>query len=235
MRASFKLKQSKEHPVQFNDRLMDRIRLHQENLRVLVPDLSVMDDDKVFHQFPVALPSSFTDEERQSLDIAPLIDVEVDLRIGHAHDVLERLRQALGLKSFLIQESQQTRAGNRSEEYDRHDPRTRAEHKVKHSWDLVQEWVQLYNTSWNALCRLGVDERRMCGLRELKDKDLIMLGGWIQEQRYKTGSSNGEQLPWIWRLSPLSSTQEVGELSQKVASWNEEGEIGCFLCLLFDV
>ncbi|KIJ42046.1 hypothetical protein M422DRAFT_254736 [Sphaerobolus stellatus SS14] len=110
------------------------------------------------------LPSEFTFEARNRLSLEDLAQMEYQLGLGQAHDSLEKLRGALGLKSFLIHQKSKNAGG--------------------------QDWQQVYKRAWEVLGRLsdGVSQYGMedsqWQLQELKEDDCVMLSEWTEEHRF---------------------------------------------------
>lgn len=69
---------------------------------------------------------------------------------------------------------------------------------------------------------LQAGDPRLAGLKPLEDRDLVVLGNWLEGQQYKDKTV---RLPWIWTIRPL--TREGPDGSGVVEAWNDEG--ACFL------
>ena len=87
-------------------RLAKRVEGHHQKFVQLIPLLAAVDltsrkgvDDHIL------LPSSFTSAERKVLGMDQLVEIEGSLRVGQGHDVLEKIRRALSLRSFLSRHS----------------------------------------------------------------------------------------------------------------------------------
>lgn len=168
---------------------------------------------------PLTLPSAFTASQRMALDLNMLAAVETKLRIGNGHDILEKLRKALGLRSFLTRSARNQRAGYKGY--------TRSQAEIRRAQSIVKQWGHAYRRNWAALVALDVTGPILRGLQELKSDDLKLLGAWLEDEQYRNPTAN---LPWIWRVSPLvreeDNAMDDDELAAMVADWNEEGSCG---------
>lgn len=163
----------------------------------------------------ITLPSSFTPSQRHALGLEWLAEIEIKLRIGHGHDILDSLRKALGLRSFLTRHSRQQRVGYKGY--------TRSQNEIRRAQSIVKQWGHTYRRNWAALVALEVEGPILRGLQELKSDDLKLLGAWLEDEQYRNPTAN---LPWIWRVSALSAVgkqQDDDEIATMVADWNEEG------------
>ncbi|KIJ43319.1 hypothetical protein M422DRAFT_47947 [Sphaerobolus stellatus SS14] len=57
------------------------------------------------------LPSDFEHKDQERLGLKELAEIEYQLRIGVAYDALNKLRNALGLKSFLVRRKRSLASG----------------------------------------------------------------------------------------------------------------------------
>lgn len=166
----------------------------------------------------ITLPSSFNDAQRQVLGLSRLAKIEIDLRIGHGHDALDKLRKALGVRSFLTRQTRSQQSGYSSY--------TRGQAEIRRAQSVVKQWGHTYRRNWDALVALDINpsDPMLKGLQELKSSDLKLLGAWLDDEQYRNPQSN---LPWIWRVSPLGIDglqQMDDEVAEMVADWNQEGE-----------
>lgn len=162
----------------------------------------------------VIFPSSFRDSgARLDLGLRNMEEWETALRIGHGHDLLVKLRGALGVKSYLSKH-QTSNARGYAETGRVGSARTRAGNNVK----LI---AKLYRVNWAALVTLGMtDPEKLKGLQPLQDADLAMLSSWLEEGRYRTR----EALPWVWKLESLVNNNVNSEdVADRIRAWNTEG------------
>lgn len=190
-------------------RLTKALSAHYDALRIVAPSVPerVLIPRPPEHD-PVLMPSAFVASERQRFGLQGLADIEVEVRIGHAHDVIDKIRGALAVRSAM----------NRATTvHNGYDGTTRAKESVRRSEVTVRQWQSVYMASWAALARLGVgkDDVRLAGLKPLDKNDLIVLGKWLEGQQYKDKTV---RLPWIWTIRPLN-----GDASDDARVWNDEG------------
>lgn len=193
---------------------------HNRAMLILAPSLQNVGDSPQSRKktslwsVQILLPSSFSKTQRENLGLAALAKMEAGLRVGHGHDVLEKLRKALGVKSFLAK-----RANDRTN-YRYH---TRSEGEVRRAQSIVNQWASIYRKNWDGLTSLDVRGPVLKGLQELKKEDQVLLGAWLEDEQYARPST---ALPWIWKVSPLLASEKDlsdGKVAELVSSWNEEG------------
>lgn len=177
---------------------------------------SVPEADMRLWAASLILPSSFTRAQRETLGLQELGSIESELRIGHGHDILEKVRKALSIRSFLSK-----RARMRTN-YRTH---TRSQEEIHRSQIIVRQWAEIYRKNFKALVKLEISGPILRGLQELKDGDLTMLSAWMDNEQYWDPSSS---LPWIWKVSPLmedhsDNQPDTDKVTELVASWNYEG------------
>lgn len=159
------------------------------------------------------LPSSFVDDERTRLELVPLAKLEMKLRIGHAHESLEKLRGALGLRSGLARTQKASVRGQTAV--------TRAASYLRRADRLIQEAKESYVASYHAASRLGCTFKGTDGsaLRMLSDDDLVPLSSYTEHSRWKT---SGVPVSWIWRIAEDGPDQDVKDNEDE--TWINEGE-----------
>lgn len=193
-------------------RLTASLQGHYDRLRVLAPGIPErLLTPKPAESDVVLLPSKIPSEQRLKYDLSELAGLELDIRIGHAHDVIDEVRTALAVRVAMQKESQENNGYDRT---------SRAKASVRRAEGTVKEWQAIYQVSWQALMDLGVDpkDERLAGLQPLENDDLVVLGNWLEGQQYKDKSV---RLPWIWAVRPLAVAG--GDVSATVQAWNEEG------------
>jgi len=168
--------------------------------------------DQEPHRTPVTLASSFTARQRQTYGLRDLAKAESTLRLAQAYDALEKLRNALGIKSFLSR--------NRSSQQG---PRavTRFMESLRRADRQSKAHAATYRRAWRAIKDLGIPQVEYGGLQDLEDSDLRMLSDWLEEERYKGYNC---QLPWIWSVMPgiPPSDSSPDEIAKLMAEWAEE-------------
>ena len=147
---------------------------------------------------------------------------ETDCQIGYGHDILEKIHQALGMKSFIVRHHHTNSCGYKAVGKG-HTATQRAEKKV-------YELAHLYRNNWQALQVLAPEQ--MFGLQELNTQDLKILSSWREEDCYQQQTSDGTDLPWIWTINPSQQSMESAGVGLK--DWELEGMLGSH-CLLFHI
>jgi hypothetical protein len=196
---------------------------HYEQLPTFAPSLIPLQlKPESAYKDPIILPSSFTLEEQQTLELEALAKVEIELCIGYAHDLVDHLRRALGVRSVLTRHARDQRGYGAT---------TRAQDSINFAEQAVKIFAKGYRRCWAALESLEPTGEKLLGLQSLEEKDLVLLGDWLEEERYR---SKDTQLPWIWTAARIARRSALGEemlgveegdedLSEFVRRWNEEG------------
>ena len=116
-----------------------------------------------------------------------MVQWEIECRIGNGHDILEKIRQGLGVKSFLIRQQRYESRGYKAS--------TRGHGLTQQAEKKIARLQKVYQTNWKALLALPV--ANLAGLQALESDDLIIRSSW--HDRYRHHGSESE-LPWIWKL-----------------------------------
>ena len=181
------------------------------------------------------LPSDFDEEARHRLGLIPLSRIEFQLRCGQLHDALNKLRNALGLKSFLVRCKYHLASGQGA--------LLRSETEIERAGRQVQKWIEVYKRGWCALNALNTDQGVLSKdhpslqLQELHDTDCIILSEWLDEHRFwreqgemaeGAAADKGRgrrELPWFWKIQFESPVDEDGEVGDAVKDWANDGEL----------
>lgn len=204
------------------DALRRRIDEHLSVLLIIFPHLHQVSLDR--SQAPTAqnlyLPSSFSEDQIKEYGMSKLAEQEGQLRVGNAHDHLSSLRDALGLRSLLLQAKEENIRGQVKT--------TRAEATISRASAVVQRHEAGYRRNYAPFKKLKVgtgpgDSGE--GLQELKEGDLKSLRSFIDNNTY---TGNPAELPWIWRISGgvIGERSGTGDVRKAVESWEQEGERG---------
>lgn len=205
-------------------RLRIAIGKHRKSVAALAPQIPVepLADEDPLHEAELILPSSLSLVDRTEYGWAQMAGVELKLRIGLIYDILQALKKALAVKSYLSRQSKQP--SNKAHQ-------TRSMSQVTEAAKKVDYLKKAYRRCFKTLLSLGPSTLELGNLQELKEEDVQMLSSWLEEERYKKastlpgqGPSDGtsRELPWIWRISPIAV--EPGEdVSEAVEKWNKEG------------
>ena len=178
------------------------------------------------------MPSDFTHEARGRLGLEELSKLEFKLWIGQAYDALNKLRNALGLKSFLVRRKYKLAGGQ--------PVLTRTEAEINRAGQHVEKWKEVYNRAYEALKRLhqgdttSTSEEVWKLLKPLQDGDCVMLSEWMEDNRF--WREHGEQtearaaergggrkeLPWFWKMQFKEGSED--EIDTAVSQWATDSE-----------
>ncbi|KAG8972484.1 hypothetical protein FRC05_009837 [Tulasnella sp. 425] len=162
------------------------------------------------------LPSQFARSERHAYGLDELATKEGELRVGNAHDHISALKDALGLRSLLVQVKKTHSRG--------HTQNTRSEASIKRAAQVVKRHKHGYQRNWRAMAKLGVtadDGSPAAGLQELRDSDVRNLKDFLENREY---GNQSEELPWIWRSvgKVVSPGASVAEVQEAIENWEHE-------------
>jgi len=194
------------------------------------PDaLEEISDQEILPEYQcLQLPSDFPRDTYDRLGLTALADTEYILREAQAHDAIKRIRNALGLKSFMVSAKYNSGGGQRM--------LTRSEAEIHNAQKQVEKWKEVYQRAWKAMGKLqGVGREDSSGkLQELTNDHLIMLAEWMDEHRYwreqgETAEARAaregqgrRELPWIWKMEfPVHASQD--HIDKAVDEWTDEG------------
>lgn len=167
-------------------------------------------------QHVLRFPSDFSLATLEDSGLKRLALIELKLRTGQAYDALKRIRDFLGLKSFMIRDKRGTGRGGTQN--------TRSETQISRTQTQVVKWVKVYRRNYERIQKLvgacDVDEplqEKISRLRLLQDRDLVMLSTWMEEHRNRLNIGELEQarlqrqgidhvtIPWIWKMARVDS------------------------------
>lgn len=186
--------------------------IHYNSLSKLFPNLPRRYGERMGRQEdPIITAAHFTLDQRQKFNLVELANDERKLRIGHGHDILEQLRNAIGFKSLCIRESSQQRGYDRS---------LRSKQVIKRANSVVKKWTAAYRWNWDCLVKLGEDDLTFAGLQELLKTDTKSMSKWLIDKLYAQAD---EELPWIWVVSTLDPSKGTSDLVAQIQEWNDEG------------
>lgn len=194
-------------------RLAVKIEQFEERIREIHPvleDIAVPTYQNAAEAI-LTLPSSLSTEQIAEFGLQDLAQAERKLRIGACFDFIGKLKDALGVRSFLTRHSRQQQGYNGA---------TRSQEAIRRAEANVKRHGRSYRCSWRALNGLGVPDTDRQGLQELHESDMTILGQWLEGQQYRY---RGTQLPWIWTLLPIGEHDDDDEVGANVDAWNWEG------------
>ncbi|KIJ41631.1 hypothetical protein M422DRAFT_255248 [Sphaerobolus stellatus SS14] len=161
----------------------------------------------------LCLPSEFPQIEHNRLGIADHALIERELRIGQAYDALKKLRNQLGLKSFLVRRKRQNPGYTMA---------TRAETEIKKVDGHVKKWRKVYESAWKALEVLRGD-----GIIPHEHHWLTDQAYWkdLGERQTAEATRKGEgpkQLPWIWKIELDIEETSLEGIEGAIEGWTNE-------------
>ncbi|KAG9011574.1 hypothetical protein FRB90_007155 [Tulasnella sp. 427] len=203
------------------DALRRRCDQHLSALSAVCPGIS--QDSVTRLQDPTVqdlhLPSSYTEAQRMAFGIVGIAHKEAQLRVGNAHDNLNALKDALGLRSLLVQ-AKKTHVRGQVQN-------TRSEASIKRASQVVLRHKHAYQRDWKAIVSLGVEMGATgpaAGLQELRDNDIRNLREFIDNREY---GRSADSLPWIWRSvgNALPLGASISDAQRAVKDWEQEGRL----------
>lgn len=221
---------------QLTETIKASLASHYQQLRTLVPELegepgvNLAAKDPISD--PITLPSNLPRRVRQSPYLTNLVELEVAIRVGLAHDALQKLRSALGYKSFMRRHTVKA--------FGRHDG-TRGKQATRRAAIQVDKWKVVYRGFYGALMELvEPGDPKLRGLKELGEDDLAVLGDYLERldapKVRNRPADRPPSLPWIWTLPLLTSADPESaparlddgnghpqDPEQAIEDWNWEG------------
>ncbi|KAG9013177.1 hypothetical protein FRB90_006149 [Tulasnella sp. 427] len=174
------------------------------------------------------LPSRFTEEERCRYKLESMAKVEQRLRIPQAQEEVVNLRNALGVKAFLIWQGRQTSSTGATG----YAVVSRSQGKVKQADDQVKRIARRYRRNYEALVALNTEFGLGCeagSLQELQEQDLKIASSWTVDEvstgkrRQKTVKSSSEPIPWLWKTfagNLVTKDNDQGDVEAKIKAYN---------------
>ncbi|KAG8914912.1 hypothetical protein FRC00_009770, partial [Tulasnella sp. 408] len=194
----------KSQMANLHKRLEGRLQQHYEKLSEIVPQLS-----QAGHQIcpdapqndEILLPSRLNDEEIEHLGLGSLLQVEMQLRVGHAYEAIASLKKALSMRSFWTRHVKA--------QYVSQARRTKGQTSLQSCQARVKEASRAYTTCYNWLVKCAPEIAQDFGLQQLRNQDLMLLSEYLEQQHYRY---NGQKLSWIWTLKPkVLATDDVDD------------------------
>lgn len=200
-----------------SERLRVKIQDFNERIRAIHPtleDIPIPDDDDPAKS-TLPLPSTLGTAVSRQLGLQELAAAEARLRIGSCFDQIGKLKDALGVRSFLTRHARTQQGYNGA---------TRNQDAIRRAEANVKRHGRNYRRSWQALDGLSIPIEQRSGLQDLLASDMTILGQWLEGAQYRKG---GSKLPWIWSVQPINpgphSADEGNDVEAAVESWNKEG------------
>lgn len=143
------------------------------------------------------LPSNMSVEGNLSGPLKKMRAEELNLRIGHANDILQQLRILLAKKSFLFRTS--VRSANSQQR------KTRARKETSVVEKAVRHQVKLYYRTRAAMVRLGATEAVSSKYQALQPEQIKVSTAVVDP------NARGQrltQMPWFWRVNIREDVDE---------------------------
>lgn len=209
-----------------NERLLDKIEQFEERIRTVYPSMEAIPaaNGPESAEIILSLPSTLSTSQVLELGLGELATAEKTLRLGACFDAIARLKDALGVRSFLTRHTRTIQGYNGA---------TRSQDAIKRAEANVKRYGRSYRRSWQALDGLSISLRDRKNLQPLLESDMTILGKWLEGQQYR---SRGMKLPWIWTImsdtgdatggpeDEQETADDPGSISADVERWNREGE-----------
>lgn len=136
------------------------------------------------------LPSRVSEAERKDFP-EEIMALELQLRVGHANDCLESLKEALGYLALLYRTKVRNAKGSQ-------DRKTRAWKEVKMASRKIKCVVRKYETSRRAIAALAPGDSDYAKYQRIRHSDLAVPQDILSENRLYQRNSH---LSWIWRVA----------------------------------
>lgn len=174
----------------------------------------------------IAHASSFPLQAFDTPEFRSFGELELRVRVGHGHDLLDRIRKGIGLKTFLWRWHKEEAKGQAMSQRV-----SAARDRAKRNLDYS---TKQYGQNWKKIQKLceglqvPVDDSHhsievLKGLKEVRNDDLRMLSDWVDDYRdYKP--NRYERMPWIWKVGRYEPGRSNSHCKGIVEEWEEEGE-----------
>ncbi|KAG8932305.1 hypothetical protein FRC01_014618 [Tulasnella sp. 417] len=217
------------------NRFKSSLSRHYSQLAAFAPPLSGFDftlpPGKLLHTAKLYLPSQFSKDDRELYKLEKLSDLESSIRIPLAQEEIIRLRDALGVKAFLIREGRQTGKSGLTGTASL----TRSQSRLQQAQIRINQIASRYKHHFDALRELGTSlgiGTEAGALQELTDSDLGITSTWTEQDinfsrggRRPTVGASFTAVPWIWKcfgpgLVSKEDTEDV--VAQKIDQFNRQ-------------
>lgn len=164
------------------------------------------------------LPSNFLQEgiDISHSHLVKWIRMELDLRIGIGHDLLQDLRHAVGLYHFLVRKVKKDARGDFE--------RSKVSKQTSSASGNRDKIISDYIKNWNAINTIVKSDivpnakELLRGLQELDgQKDAKFFTEWGQ-QTSDYNVSNTYHMTWIWKIAMSGKVSEVTNRSEPEAT-----------------
>ncbi|KAG9010849.1 hypothetical protein FRB90_007598 [Tulasnella sp. 427] len=207
---------------------------HYQDLLLHAPLLSHLDisipSSQNLHMAKLHLPSSFTPAERQLFNLESLAGLEQELRIPQAQQEVTNIRNALGIKAFVVCEGRQATTTGQTG----YAVLSRSQGWVKQAEEQVNCVARSYRRMFQALQALGTKfgvGTSAGALQELLDSDLHIVSNWTVEDVGKKGGTgsqvkaSSQPIPWLWKSfggGLVSKEDSQDQVEEKIKQYNHQ-------------
>jgi hypothetical protein len=170
----------------------------------------------------IALPSSYPHISSNSPQFLRLCGHELDLRVGHGHDLLQLVRNAVVLHHHYSIQYAHTRGIAQMEKI----AKLQSKASKKRAADIAN-----YTKNWrkiqNLLQMIGEENgtAQLKGLQELNANDDVKYFSTLADQTGPFVIDQTKQVSWIWRVAMLHSPTNGNDtsVSSREEQWASEG------------
>ncbi|KAG9027053.1 hypothetical protein FS837_004395 [Tulasnella sp. UAMH 9824] len=215
------------------NRFKSSLTRHYAQLVLFAPLLSgcnfTLPPTKLLHTARLYFPSDFSSNDRARYRLAILSDLESSLRIPLAQEEIIHLRDALGIKAFLIREGRQTGKSGLTGTASL----TRSQSRLQQAQKRIERVAARYKHHFAALVELGAPlgiGTEAGALQDLTSSDLEITSTWTESDinfsrggKRPTVGSSFKTVPWFWKcFGPgLVSKQDTEDVvAQKIDQFN---------------
>ncbi|KAG8907073.1 hypothetical protein FRC00_012130, partial [Tulasnella sp. 408] len=186
---------------------------------------------KLLHTAKLYFPSQFSKNDRERYQLEKLSDLESSIRIPLAQEEIIRLRDALGVKAFLIREGRQTGKSGLTGTASL----TRSQSRLQQAQIRIDQIASRYKHHFSALKELGISfgiGTEAGALQDLTDSDLGITSTWTEQDinfsrggKRPTVGASITAVPWIWKcfgpgLVSKDDTEDV--VAEKIDQFNRQ-------------
>lgn len=176
------------------------------------------------------LPSSYISNGHQLVgsEVARWADTELKIRIGIGHDVLEELRNVVGLQHYLLRKVKISARGfNQMKAVSRQQSKTKLDRETLIT-NYIKNWEHIKLLIDSGSLPPSSEPDRLQGLQPLdRQKDVQFFKEWgAQAPTYSIQSDLN--VTWIWKVAMGSKTKNAlmtkSNIEQMTAGWESEGK-----------
>lgn len=153
------------------------------------------------------------------------------MRIPQAQEEIINLRNALGVKAFLVRQGRQPATTGQTG----YALVSRSQGKVNQANEQVNRTARHYKQNFQALKSLGTEfgiGTNAGALQELLDADLRIVSNWTVEDTSQKGSGGSrvkastQPIPWLWKSfggGLVAKNDSQDDVTEKIKQYNYQG------------